>query len=152
MNCPTCKNLLTPIDISGTTIDFCNQGCGGIWFDAGELENFDEPSEPIDENYLVHHGILSTLVDRSKELSCPRCDNQKLIKKIEDAEMYFELDHCPGCSGVWVDPGELLNLREHYGAKKERLAEINKFLDSHSSYLATGDFPQKVFAIFRLIF
>jgi Zn-finger nucleic acid-binding protein len=33
-------------------VDVCDGGCGGIWFDAGELRRVDEAHEPVDRSLL----------------------------------------------------------------------------------------------------
>ena len=38
MKCPSCKNPLREKGAGGMTLDVCYGGCGGIWFDATELE------------------------------------------------------------------------------------------------------------------
>ncbi len=45
MNCPACKNTLEAITIENITLDVCQNGCGGIWFDNFELMKIDEPDE-----------------------------------------------------------------------------------------------------------
>ena len=42
MKCPACKNPLLEKDAEGMTLDVCYGGCGGIWFDAFELQRVDE--------------------------------------------------------------------------------------------------------------
>jgi hypothetical protein len=38
MTCPACGHAaLTPVDVSGLTVDVCQGGCAGIWFDPKEL-------------------------------------------------------------------------------------------------------------------
>jgi len=44
MNCPACGNILEQMTVGDVTVDVCQRGCGGIWFDNFELEKFDEPT------------------------------------------------------------------------------------------------------------
>ena len=39
MNCPQCANALAPRQLGQIAVDECRH-CGGIWFDAGELEAY----------------------------------------------------------------------------------------------------------------
>ena len=41
MKCPACENELTDKDVGGVTVDICNGGCGGLWFDNFEFKKFD---------------------------------------------------------------------------------------------------------------
>ena len=45
MKCPRCENELELVNQSGVEVDACRRGCGGIWFDAFELEKMDQPDE-----------------------------------------------------------------------------------------------------------
>ena len=36
MKCPACFNELTELQVGNLTVDACQGGCGGIWFDAFE--------------------------------------------------------------------------------------------------------------------
>jgi len=38
MDCPACKQPLREKSVGEFTVDVCYGGCGGIWFDANELE------------------------------------------------------------------------------------------------------------------
>ena len=38
MKCPACKSPLREKGAGEMTLDICYGGCGGIWFDASELE------------------------------------------------------------------------------------------------------------------
>ena len=37
MRCPKCRADMEQVDYEGTEVDRCSR-CGGMWFDAGELE------------------------------------------------------------------------------------------------------------------
>ena len=41
MKCPACYNELTPRRAGQITVDVCDGGCGGIWFDNFELKRVD---------------------------------------------------------------------------------------------------------------
>src|SRR2546422_11747107 len=43
MICPACDYNLTPLTVGKLTVDVCQGGCGGIWFDNFELQKVDEP-------------------------------------------------------------------------------------------------------------
>ena len=44
IECPACGKIMQkiPMSESGTMIDICLDGCGGIFFDGQELKHFDE--------------------------------------------------------------------------------------------------------------
>lgn len=51
IECPACGKIMQkiPMSESGTMIDICLDGCGGIFFDGQELKHFDEQNENIKE-------------------------------------------------------------------------------------------------------
>ena len=54
MKCPACEKELQQITIETITLDVCEGGCGGIWFDNFELEKVDEPHESAGEDGPWH--------------------------------------------------------------------------------------------------
>jgi hypothetical protein len=73
MECPVCDNELTRMTVGGVTVDACEGGCGGIWFDRYELMRVDEAAESAGEGLLEIGRDPSLQVDLSKRLNCPKC-------------------------------------------------------------------------------
>ena len=111
MKCPACRNELTPFRVRDLTVDVCQDGCGGIWFDAFELQKVDEDSETAGQPLLHIRRDQSLVVDASRKRECPRCAGIKLRRHFFSAKRRVEVDHCPGCAGYWLDAGELALLR-----------------------------------------
>lgn len=110
MKCPACFNELTKLQVGSLVVDACQGGCGGIWFDAFELQQVDEETEP--------GGLLLTIerdpqvvVDTSRKRECPRCSGIRLHRHFFSAKRRVEVDECPGCGGYWLDAGELAQIR-----------------------------------------
>ena len=66
MKCPSCKNPLREKSAGGMTLDVCYGGCGGIWFDAAELERVSASAA------TTLHTIWQVPVSNVK-LTEPRC-------------------------------------------------------------------------------
>ena len=111
MNCPQCGRSLTPVRTSGITVDACWNGCGGIWFDQGELQKVDEPHEAAGESLLEIPRAGGAAPDRSRRLRCPRCPDTVLMRHLFSPKRAVVVDECPTCGGYWLDPGELLDIR-----------------------------------------
>jgi len=111
MNCPACGHELTEMHLGGVTVDACHGGCGGIWFDAFELQRVDEPHEVPGENLLRVQRDPALQVDHSRKRPCPRCAGVKLKRHFYSARKEVEMDHCPNCGGYWLDAGELEKIR-----------------------------------------
>jgi len=115
MICPACKNPLREKGASGLTLDICYGGCGGIWFDARELERVSASAA----NSL--HSIWSVPVSNVKltePRKCPRCPDTILERKWFSDTKKVEIDQCPKCDGVWLDAGEFSQIYDEIkGAK-----------------------------------
>jgi uncharacterized protein len=112
MKCPACFNELTPRQVGSVAVDVCQGGCGGIWFDAFELQQVDEQSEAAGEGLLAIQRDKNLVVDAMRKRQCPRCDGVKLKRHFFSAKRRVEVDECPGCGGYWLDADELERIRE----------------------------------------
>jgi uncharacterized protein len=111
MKCPACYNELTQLRAGDLVVDVCQGGCGGIWFDAFELQKADEESERLAEPLLHIRRNERLAVDKSRKRECPRCTGIKLHRHFFSAKRRVEVDQCPNCGGYWLDAGELALVR-----------------------------------------
>lgn len=97
----------------GLIIDSCPQ-CAGIWFDAGEMKSLLQ-SEALKRQFLADNRVKSahTYSLSSSERRCPRC-RQVMERPVVGG---ITVDVCRGCSGVWLDAGELTQLVTEYKKK-----------------------------------
>jgi hypothetical protein len=98
----------------------CNGGCAGIWFDNYELDKVDERHEAAGEALLRIPRHPAAVVDYSLLRTCPRCDNVRMLKHFFSVKREVEIDECPGCGGIWLDAGELRQIREQFESEEER--------------------------------
>lgn len=112
MKCPACFNELTAMPVGGVTVDVCRGGCGGVWFDAFELHRIRDLEPGATEWLFNIERDLSVQVDLQRKRECPRCAGVKLMRHYFSPQRRVEVDECPGCSGFWLDAGELLRVRE----------------------------------------
>ena len=120
MNCPACDNQLEPRIVEGLSVDVCKNGCGGIWFDNFEIKKFDEPHESLGADLLNVEKNPTVVVDRSKRLKCPKCDDIVMMRHFFSVKKQVEVDECPGCAGIWLDTGELGAIRSLFNTEQER--------------------------------
>jgi len=110
MKCPACDNTLTALKAGTITIDVCEGGCGGMWFDNFELKKINDPTE-IDATALLRFDRDDLrLIDYEKRRRCPKCD-VIMMRHFFSERREVEVDECPSCGGVWLDPGELTQIR-----------------------------------------
>jgi Zn-finger nucleic acid-binding protein len=111
MKCPACFNELTEIQVGSLFVDVCQGGCGGIWFDAFELERVDEEGEVAGEPLLHIKRDEQLVVDSARKRHCPRCPDIALHRHFFSAKRRVQVDQCPNCGGYWLDAGELSMIR-----------------------------------------
>jgi Zn-finger nucleic acid-binding protein len=111
MKCPACFNELTQTQVGSLVVDICQGGCGGIWFDAFELQRVDEEEETAGEPLLHIKRDDRIQVDPSRKRDCPRCAGIRLHRHFFSAKRRVEVDQCPNCDGYWLDAGELAQVR-----------------------------------------
>jgi Zn-finger nucleic acid-binding protein len=127
MNCPACDRKLTATQVGSVTVDVCQDGCGGIWFDQFELQRVDEAHEAAGEHLIRIARDAHPLVDPARKRSCPRCGGIKLMRRKFNPKSSVEVDHCPNCGGYWLDAGELEKIREEQRASaSKKIPEAGK--------------------------
>jgi|ERR1043166_1715427 Zn-finger nucleic acid-binding protein len=115
MKCPSCKSPLLEKNAGGMTLDICYGGCGGIWFDAAELERVTARAA------ATLHTIWQSPIGRLNRAGpplCPRCPGQVLQRKWFSEMKSVEIDQCPGCDGIWLDAGEFSRIYEEIKGPK----------------------------------
>ena len=111
MKCPACFNELSQVQVGNLIVDVCQGGCGGIWFDAFELQRVDEEEEVAGEQLLHIDRDPQVKVDPMRKRECPKCPGMKLQRHYFSARRRVEVDECPNCAGYWLDAGELAQIR-----------------------------------------
>lgn len=119
MKCPACFNNLSEKQVGSVKVDVCEHGCGGIWFDAFELQQVDEEGEDAGVALLGIRGGEPEPVTLGRKRQCPRCEGVKLYRRRFNPRVKVEVDECPGCGGYWLDRGELAQIRTLATAAKE---------------------------------
>lgn len=114
MQCPRCSSRLTAKRIGRLEIDECAE-CGGKWLDHGELERLTTGAATPEAVHVVGQAESQTEL-----LTCPRCERPDLVP-IEHGQPgrpeTVTIDVCKTCHGVWLDRGELEQLRELAGGR-----------------------------------
>jgi len=120
MDCPVCKNAMITLELQEVEIDYCTD-CGGIWLDAGELEELlgqaDKAAQLL-ASFETEPGCAE------KQRKCPICDKkmQKII--IGQSQPTLLIDKCAKGDGLWFDNGELHNIFD-----RAKLDENNQIQD-----------------------
>jgi Zn-finger nucleic acid-binding protein len=120
MKCPACGNTLQEKVVAGITLDVCQGGCGGIWFDRFELQKVDEPHEAAGEALLDLARDPELQVEPDGRRQCPKCQDAIMMRHFFSVRREIEVDECPCCAGFWLDYGELQRIREQYESEADR--------------------------------
>lgn len=105
--CPACGGPLCERTVLGVRLEVC-PGCGGIWFDAGELSGLAGRQRGA-MAFVEGQVLAASPLHRQDWLGgrmCPFC-------AVHLSEFEFpwapgvRLDGCPRCKGIWFDDGEL---------------------------------------------
>jgi Zn-finger nucleic acid-binding protein len=128
MNCPACDHVLTSRTVGDVTVDVCDGGCGGIWFDHFELSKLDEQSETAGESLLDIARDPTVHVDPEKRYVCPRdTDGVVMMRHFWSVKRAVTIDECPECGGVFLDAGELGNIRAEFVTEAARHAAADGY-------------------------
>lgn len=101
--CPHCPGYMRPETRGEVTVDRCER-CGGIWFDAAELNrclaHVYPDGVPTPESRIPSRGLGSR--------PCPRC-----IDALETAGWTdLILDRCTTCRGLFIEAREFLHMQK----------------------------------------
>jgi len=129
MKCPACGRELTPMTAGDITVDVCDGGCGGIWFDNFEFEKVDDREESAGEALLDIKRDPNVQVDHEARRMCPKCDNIVMMRHFASIKRQVEVDECPACGGIWLDYGELAAIREQFTSQEEKQKATKEYFD-----------------------
>jgi Zn-finger nucleic acid-binding protein len=114
------------MEADGITVDICKGGCGGIWFDNYEFQKFDEPHESAGEALIEIEKKPGTQNTESRH-SCPNCSDITLARHFMSVKRKVEVDECPQCGGIWLDAGELGQIRNLFNTEEERIQAAEEY-------------------------
>jgi Zn-finger nucleic acid-binding protein len=160
MKCPACETELQQMTQDDITLDVCENGCGGIWFDLFELQKVDESHESAGEAFLHIKRNKDISIDLSQRRQCPKCENMVMMQHFFSVKRDVSVDECPNCGGFWLDYGELGRIRNLFETEDERREAAKKYFDEvfgndftkmHSESLEKRNKAQKIAQMFRYI-
>jgi uncharacterized protein len=128
VSCPACGHALSTRTAGAVTVDVCDGGCGGIWFDHWELQKLDEQSESAGEALLDVRRDPGVVVDPAERYHCPKCtDDVVLMRHFWSVKRAVTIDECPECGGIFLDAGELGSVRSEFATESDRHAAADAY-------------------------
>jgi Zn-finger nucleic acid-binding protein len=128
MICPACGRELVVLTVEGLVVDVCRGGCGGMWFDHFELDKVDEAHERLGAALLAVEFDPAVKVEEARR-NCPKCFDVVLMKHKFSPAKPVLVDECPKCGGVWLDGGELAQIRRQAPTDEDRKKAAQRFFD-----------------------
>jgi len=138
VGCPRCAATMRRDQVDGIELDLCD-GCGGTWYDRGELEQHiaagdpgpgDDPAQAADREFHREADRMDT-----RYLKCPICANP-MNRKNWGRLSGIIIDIC-GPHGLFLDAGELDKIRDFEGsdtkARADRLETWERATDQKES-------------------
>jgi len=122
MDCPICRNAMITLELADVEVDHCTD-CGGIWLDAGELEQLlgeHEKAEQLLNSFKVDHS------SSEKPRKCPICDKKMQKIVVGSSQPTLLIDKCRRGDGLWFDKGELHDIVDRAQLDKDN--KISKLL------------------------
>ena len=106
MKCPKCPGVGMQLETwPGTEIERCPR-CDGIYLDAGELEQLlaSQHASRVD-------AVGFTPLSEQQDMMTGVCDRCRVVMEPYLGPHNMRLDRCPKCGGVFLDQGELSDMR-----------------------------------------
>ena len=98
MICPSCSNEMSEENHGGVRLDLCGV-CFGVWFDGGELEEFQAGDGSSHLSGVPRPNAHYEPTGESAHIKCPRCEHDILrtgrISK-------HEVMRCTSCRGLFL--------------------------------------------------
>jgi len=89
---------------------------------------FDPPAADLHRWLDDLAASRTATVDPAKRRRCPRCPDSVLMRHFSSATRAVAIDECPTCGGLWLDSGELEQIRaEQVSAEDRRTAVVRLF-------------------------
>ena len=123
--CPECGGVLHEVYAAANygrvlLLDQC-RGCGGVWFDRWELYFVTDKSIK-DLEGIDARSFIAPVAPSPAKGQCPKCEKELSVFTDNNLPKDALIERCPGCSGLWLNRGELGKYASHrktFNAKRQ---------------------------------
>jgi len=107
-SCPKCQQVFRKRRFGPEiSLDVCS-GCNGIWCPGDDLEHL--LTLPMVDVLDVGDARVGAVYNRVTNIDCPGCGTRMKNTRVTD-QPHIGIEVCPGCSSVFLDAGELTDIR-----------------------------------------
>lgn len=118
MNCPNCHKEMVSEDFGVGPVQVCENGCMGLWLEWMEIGKLDANNKGFGD-YLTKALAVPRASDAERPaLQCPNCQTP-LHRHLFHDDKGVTIDECYNCGGMFLDAGELKDIREHHMTEAE---------------------------------
>jgi Zn-finger nucleic acid-binding protein len=120
-------------DFGGVTVHVCENGCKGIWFDWLGLSKLDKTNEGVGQ--ALQDAMKSARMNDANRgvINCPKC-NEPMHRHEYKYDKEINIDECYDCGGIFLDSGELQEIRDHHLSEQEEDAYFQKLVNNVPGY------------------
>jgi Zn-finger nucleic acid-binding protein len=133
MTCPVCSKEMVAENF-GVNVGVCENGCKGMWFDQGQLRMLDEKNEGLGAALEAALRYPRKNDGQRGDIKCPVCAIPMHTHKYKRAQE-VNADECYKCGGIFLDSGELTDLRNNYMSDAEVNAYAEKIVSAVPEYV-----------------
>ena len=109
MDCPKCYQSIEVVEF-GTDIKLLRcTSCYGLFCKAHTLQQLREEwlSDSVLDKGSPAQGAKH---NEQRDIACPEC-GATMVRVRDSAQVHITLDSCPNCDGVFLDAGELTDMK-----------------------------------------
>jgi len=109
MHCPKCSTLMETVEFgTDITVTRCT-GCFGLYCKWQTLQQLRE--EWVSDSVLDKGSpALGAKHNEKRDIACPEC-GATMARVRDNEQQHITLDSCPDCDGVFLDAGELTDMK-----------------------------------------
>lgn len=108
MKCPKCNSPMEHVVNPIAPYEQCTN-CKGLWLDMFEYEDLKPVASQIDTG----DPALGREYNEKKDVYCPVCSNNKLLRMVDARQPHIWFEQCPTCMGRFYDAGEFKDVSEY---------------------------------------
>lgn len=109
MECPKCESGMAPLEFGANISVMRCVGCGGLYCEKQALQRLRDEwmADTVLDTGCAAVGAKNNDI---RDIACPGCGTT--MERTQDKEqVHIILDTCPDCEGVFLDAGELTDMK-----------------------------------------
>ncbi len=110
MDCPKCHSAMRLKRFGKDIAVHRCETCAGLWCPGYDLDALKRA--PMIDVLDVGDAALGAIYDRVANIPCPACGTAMTAEQVV-GQPHITIDSCKSCDGLFLDAGELKDLKHH---------------------------------------